>query len=522
MRAICPSWRAMLSVSTGRIRAHLWIALPLLLAAGLRFHQIDIPYIEPYNSISRQAIVAEVARNFYRHGYDFMRPEVDDNGPGNPLYNAEMPFYSYLMALMYAAVGGVREWAARSVSVVFSLLTLVLTMDLCRRLYGKAGAAAAGVLMAVSPLYLALSRALQPEACMILASVGCVYFFHRHTTATIGTRWLWLSGASVFLAVATKIYNLYLVLPLAVMALRSEGWAALRRVRYWAVLAAALLPLLWYYRMMQEGQAHQLIYDPYDFTKTRGPSGKAYWELFAPGYLLWALKILCAHLLTPVGTLLVALSVLDRRPRTDRRSGGPLPEWSLSVVLMFFIMWRTVLDHSYYLLPALTVLALLTAKGASVLWAFAQRTTTRRVLVAAVIGAALIAQSVVLMPLYKGIYEVPPDILEIVRAGQLVDQRTGADDLVVASYGGSTALLYYTGRRGWAFDVRLDQDGTLIERLEGYRNKGARYFITSRQDQLKAAEGFYAYLQGSYRVLVDDGLVLLVDLGAQSGGNGKI
>lgn len=489
----------------------LLLVLPLLLAAGLRLYRIDLPFIEPYNSISRQAIVAEVARNFYRNGYDFTRPEIDDNGTGNPLYNAEMPFYSYLMALLYAVVGGVREWAARSVSVVFSLLTIAMLMDLCRRLYGQAAACAAGVFLSVSPLYLALSRALQPESCMIFASVGCVYFFHLHLSGQRKWIVLYFAAACLFLAVATKIYNLYLLLPLAVMAFRAEGPRALGRGKYWALLIAALLPLLWYARMMHEGRTHDLIYDPYDFTRTRGPSGKSYLELFGSQYLLWAGKILTIHLLTPLGTLLAVLALRDKSD-PPRPSAGPLVEWAVAVAIMLLIMWRTVLDHAYYLLPAVTILTLCVAKGARVIGVWVGQDRVRRLIAVSVLIAMLSAQTPVLSKLYRGIYFIPEDIVQIVHAGRLVDERADADDLVIASYGGSTALLYYTGRRGWAFDVRSADSAELIARLQEYHRQGARYFVTSRADQLRSAAGLDRYLRSQHDVVYDAGLILMVRL----------
>src|SRR3989338_8211507 len=89
------------------------------LALLVRVFYLNIAFVEPYNNLTRQTVVGMVARNFYQHGFNFFYPELDDNGTGPYLFNAEMPLYSYIMAIGYWLAGGVREWVARSVSVAF-------------------------------------------------------------------------------------------------------------------------------------------------------------------------------------------------------------------------------------------------------------------------------------------------------------------------------------------------------------------------------------------------------------------
>ncbi len=485
----------------------------LALAAVLRLWNLDLPFIEPYNSLSRQAIVAGVARNFYQHGFNFFYPEIDENGPGPYLYNAEMPFYSYLMALGYALVGGPKEWVARLVSVLFSLGAIVLLGDLVRRVYGSGAALWTMGLLAVSPLYLALSRSIQPESCMIFASAGAVWAFFLYMTSD-RRRDLALASAFLFLAVATKIYNLYLVIPLLYLAWRREGTRLFRNPRYYAALAFAVLPLVWYAWMWWRGQTEMLLYDPYDFTKTRGPAGKAYFELFAPAYLGWSFKILAGHLLAPFGAVLVLGVCLERPMRGENKV---FYAWLAGVVFLMLVMWRTVLDHAYYLLPFVLPLAGLAGKGALVLGrALCSGRQARALFLAAVFVPALLAQVWVIRRLYPGIYHIPKEILEIVSAGEETRRRTSPDDLVIASYGTSNCLLYYCARKGWAFYVGGADGGSLIRQIEELRAAGADWFVTSRSDQLREAPTLDNYLRTRYRVVYEHKNTFLVRLSKDS------
>jgi len=54
------------------------------------------------------------------------------------------------------------------------------------------------------------------------------------------------------------------------------------------------------------------------------------------------------------------------------------------------------------------------------------------------------------------------------------------DLIVVGQRPGSSALLYYSGRKGWAFEDGSPMEGRkIIEELEDFRNKGARYFLVA-------------------------------------------
>ena len=51
-------------------------------AVFFRVVELNLPFLESYNSIGRQSIVAAVAHNFYQYGFNFFYPQINENGHG--------------------------------------------------------------------------------------------------------------------------------------------------------------------------------------------------------------------------------------------------------------------------------------------------------------------------------------------------------------------------------------------------------------------------------------------------------
>jgi hypothetical protein len=83
---------------------------------------------------------------------------------------------------------------------------------------------------------------------------------------------------------------------------------------------------------------------------------------------------------------------------------------------------------------------------------------------------------------------------------------TDKNDLLVASTPGGSATLYYSRHKGWCFDLPgSDPERTkeTIARLEELQEKGAKYFVSVRDDFLKQSADFQHYLRSRY-VLVKE------------------
>ena len=460
----------------------------LFLAAALRFYYINLPLVEPYNSQTRQGVSAMIVRNMYRHGFNIFYPELDENGRGPYLFNAEMPIYAALMATGYKISGGVHEWAARSVSVLFSMGTLLMLYLLIRRRAGEAAALGASLFFALSPMSVALARAVQPDGLMLFASVAALYTFDLYLENRKAF-YLICSAASMALAVLTKAYVLYLFIPLFYLAWEKEGAGVFKNWRYYLYTVVVASTLSWYVYMWMEGKGQNMAYPTISYVQGRG-------GVFSANHLYAVLKIFTLHLLTPVGTILFVLG-LCRGPKNNGERF--FYAWLISCVFFILVFWRTAVEHPYYQLPFVPVCAFFVAKGFHVLSETKFGSILKNPAALALLVAIALAGP---LYLYQGLYFLPSQNLAIVQAGEAVGRLSPKDGLVVAaSETNPSQLIYYSDRKGWKFDLTETDESLLIERLEECRRQGAAAFVTTDVLLLKQRPLFEKHLRGHYALL---------------------
>src|SRR5262249_38322778 len=121
-------------------RSDPWIYGILLLALVLHTYHLGYPAWDYHNW--RQTITLMVARDFARHGFPLLHPQVSwiGNGAADPSYfGAEFSIQSVLAGLLYK-VFGESELLARLVTAAFSLLGIGCLYDLLNRQAGRTAA----------------------------------------------------------------------------------------------------------------------------------------------------------------------------------------------------------------------------------------------------------------------------------------------------------------------------------------------------------------------------------------------
>jgi len=483
--------------------------LVFLLALSVRVFHLDIPFVEPYNNISRQSMCASVARNFYEHGFNLFYPEVDEGGAGPYLYNVEMPIYSYLMAIGYKLAGGVNEGVARSVSIFFSMALLLFLYLLIRRVGGERREQLAlyGLIFAsFSPLGVALSRSIQPDITMLSATVGALYTFYRYCE-TKRIRFYLSSMLMMTFAVLTKAFALYLFLPIIYTAWIFQGKALFKDFKNYLYAGVVSLALLWYVYMWAMGKAAQLPYDPYIYERGQMAVHSSYLKLFSFSALKLPVKILLVHILTPLGVVGCLAGICKR---VSDKKQGVFYVWMLSVVIYLLFLWPTAMEHPYYFLPLIPIFAFFFALGMDRLL---NSTMTSKFVRSPLVIVPVIALQIFWAGyFYRLLYFIPEERQAIVKTGQLADALIPKEDLVIASWGASPIQLYYSHRKGWALNIQ-DADGAhLIKLLEDYRQEGAAWYITSKTSEIPRNPVFVQYLRDNYTVVQDTDTSLIVNL----------
>ena len=108
----------------------------------------------------------------------------------------------WLQRVSYAAFG-VNEWSARLPSVLCGWLTVLLTYELARRMFGRSTGLLAGIVLASAVEFCVLSHAATPDAPLLLFTVLTYYLFwvyHENGSR----RWWMPAAAACALASLTK------------------------------------------------------------------------------------------------------------------------------------------------------------------------------------------------------------------------------------------------------------------------------------------------------------------------------
>jgi hypothetical protein len=279
-------------------------------------------------------------------------------------------------------------------------------------------------------------------------------FYRRHLDEGYATRWLVAAAAAGLFAALFKFFGLVILIPLADMAYRDGGWRAWFSRRFVLLAAAMTLPVaLW--------MAAVFVQIPNTSTRT------AYFFWQAPESL-WGARLyerLTLGLLVkdcgPFAGALIVWGVLGSA--LGRARSRPLWGWSALGLFYWFLFAPKMVDHDYYALPILPVLAAWGALG----WGLAARR-------AAWLGAAvLVLAAAVHSPwVMKSKYEV--EVGHLVVAERLKALCPPEGRVVVLGQRIGWPEVHYSGRQGWVeqYDA-LPRDWR--ESFDRYRAQGAEY-----------------------------------------------
>jgi 4-amino-4-deoxy-L-arabinose transferase-like glycosyltransferase len=195
-------------------QAALWLVVTavLVLAAGFGLR-------DPWPADEPRFVL--VARQMVESG-DWLFPQR-----GSELYPDKPPFYFWLLALAYLAIGSWR-WSFLLPSLLAGLGTLWLVFDLARRLWNvRAGLWAAAAVLVV-PAFVYQAKRAQIDPTLLFLTTLALYGILRHLL--IGPAWRWFAGGcfAAGLGVISKgvgFLPLLALLPFALM--RWRGWPGL-------------------------------------------------------------------------------------------------------------------------------------------------------------------------------------------------------------------------------------------------------------------------------------------------------
>ena len=361
------------------------LSVVLLLGLAVRLPGLAEPLFE--GAAGKQTHTAMVARNLQRGRASWLRPMVDDVGrPG--YFVKELPLVAGLAAVVHGFTGAPLGAVGRSIGAVAWLIGAILLFSLVRRDRSPRVAALAALWFVLAPAAIAYSRSFMTDPSMVTACLGALLLasaWRDHPSSGRAAA----TGAAASLALLLKPHAIFWLVPALATAI--AGRSDLRageappdtgvsptprdHVLLVACLAGGLgVAGLWY---AHAASIHRSYPVPGAMV-TAGWVDAALWR--SPDLYLRIARQILDIVFTPAGWALALAAVWPGRAgfgRTERA----LLAWGAGVILQSVVLGTRMFDDAargteYYQLPAVATAALLVARGADRIAAFAARGVT--------------------------------------------------------------------------------------------------------------------------------------------------
>jgi 4-amino-4-deoxy-L-arabinose transferase-like glycosyltransferase len=463
------------------------LILAVLLLSGflVRLYKIDNPVADWHSW--RQADTSAVTRNYVKYGIDLFRPRYDDlsDVSGKGLFNpdgyrfVEFPVFNLAHLVIYKALPFLTlEITGRLTAIFSSLVSAWLIFLIVRRHSTPVSALLSVGFFLFLPYNIYYSRVILPDPLMVtlfLASLNCfdVWFANGQKKN------LFFGSILGGLAVLVKPVALFFLLPLVWQFWKKFKFKVFRKWEVILSVVGILLPFgLW---RLWENNFPQGI--PANMWLLNGNKIR-----FKGSFFRWIFGERVAYLILGSWGLFPFISGIISAVSTNFY----LITWVLSAVLYLFTFATGNIQHDYYQIPIIPVMAVMLSLGSIHLWrkesSFLSTWAKRGILI-----TSLGFMMAFTWYQIRGLYQV--NHWEIVAAGKAVDRLTPKDAVVVAPYTGDTAFLYQTNRRGFPFMYLPIKD--FIDRF------GASYYVSvNYDDQTNAIMNKYIVVEKTPQYVV--------------------
>lgn len=470
------------------------------LAIGVLVYKRDMPLLDL--SRSRQIQTADITRNFYRNGIDLLRPQATYFGPNPVNFIVEFPLYNAVVANLYQVSGGVNEVLGRTVSLFAYVIGIVALFFLVKWHTDTLTAALAVAFSAYAPLHMFMARSFQPDELMLsltLIALLCV----AKRVSLLGS--LFLS-----LAFLIKPAAYYAVLPYVYVLYRTYGrYFFLKPVVVLGLFIILIPSILW------RAYASNPLYNPVLFANAGNLSSWISLPLYFD-FQYWRMlfNFQYSGVVTAIGLLLIPFGLFAARRRV--KDFPFFAVWLLGAYSTLILFQKHSMTHDYYHLVTVPIAAIFMALGYREILKHVASVTKGHTIITALL--------VLLIPLYalpavfSKMYHIDEAYRSVLPAARTIQEVTPKDAIIAASSGTSPALLYYTDRAGWPFELSREEvaeasafweekvpfESDTIQHLENLRSQGAQYFATINPSSLKDNEHLYKYLESRHERIVEN------------------
>ncbi len=468
----------------------------LIIGFSVRYYKISTPLADWHSW--RQADTASVTREYVKHKYPLLLPHYQDlsnisNGLENPngYRMVEFPLINYLIAQILLAQP---SWnlviVSRLVTIFFSLISIVALYFFIYRITAKKLIAFLSALVfAVLPYSMYYSRTILPDPEMLTGQILAIWAFFEWVRAiknkkSIPLRFL-LGSATILsfaFALLMKPPAIFVAPVFIAIAFYELGWSALKTFELYS-FALSAVPLLWWRQWITQFPAGI----PANAWLLNGNGIR-----FRPAWWRWLFIDRVARLMMGYwGVIFLFLGIVLREGRKRFSLFDWVTiSWVISIFLYLVVFATGNVQHDYYQIMLIPVIAILFARGLVFSFHLLQEENNPVMYFSSMLF-------VLGLTTYMSWYEVSGyyniNHPEIVAAGMAVDRLTPPDARVIAPYQGDTAFLFQTNRTGWPIGGLIDEKIKM----------GAQYYVTTTEDdEAKQLEQKYMVIEKTSQYIV--------------------
>ncbi|KGG12070.1 MULTISPECIES: ArnT family glycosyltransferase [Prochlorococcus] len=440
--------------------------IPLIVGLILRLININSPILGIHSW--RQADTAAIARNFYIHSTPIWLPQIDWIGSSNGYVESEFPIFPYLVSILYKLLG-VNEWIGRSLSVVFSLITIVLLIKIGTHLFGEKEGWWAGLIFAILPISVYYGRTFQAESLMLCLSAlsieRLIFTFKYYSNIN-----LIISCLAFTLACLIKVIPMiWLGLPIFTILLfykprKFSGKRITYHISNTRRLSISILYFLfaltalffWYSHAYSLGQDSGLTFGFWDSDRS---NVKMLFEIN-----IW-LNMLVRVMIRIFALVLFPILLIGLKNTYKGVEGKILISGIVGVFVTTIMAIKSSSVHEYYQLPLLIFCCPLIGKGITDI----KNSNIVRTCIALTTAISLIILSID----YYLIESKQNDIWMPLALD--IRERVNKDELIVSVTNSDPTLLNLARRQGWLTSSR----NVTLSNLNNWYNEGARFLVGS-------------------------------------------
>ena len=452
-----------------------WLALIILAALLVRCYHITFPLNDAH--AFRQTQTAGLIRDFYRDGINFLYPSIITLGkPGYVVL--EFPLYQAISAVLYKII--IPDIIiARSLSIFFSLLSILFVYRLTLKFLDKRAAIFASFFFAFAPLAIFYNRVPMPDSLTVLLSLVMLDFLISGINEEKNSFLIFGIIAACLGLVMKSPYIAPLYLPIAYVIFRQkQSFKSLLSVRF---MIAFLIPFMVMILWQQHANAVNEIY----FNTNNYPFNYLYssvivklkpfnaWYFgtidqsleFSNYMIIW--QRLSQEILSGAGVFPLAIGFFAV---IRGKAGLFFYVWLFSVLCSVVLFFNLNIIHDFYQMPLVPILSIFCGAGLSQFIDFFRNKKT----ICAIITVFMVFY------LFKT-YTFTPKLFKesnnLVQVGQFIDTSIEKNAMIATSLPKDDVwdpqLMYYADRHGFAVPHRY-LSKSMIEYL---KNKQVKYLV---------------------------------------------